>query len=66
MVFVAVVLITQMIIPGFKSQPLFPYFRKGNSELLNIQHELSDINISEKVHDVKEVIKDKTKSLRRR
>lgn len=57
---VGLIIVTQIIIPAFTSKPLFWFFRKPDSELLEAQRELSELDVTEEVQRIKDKIKEKT------
>jgi len=66
LVIVALIVITQVIVPAFIGKPLFWFFRKPDSELLDAQRELSELDVSKEVQHVNDQIKEKTRNLKRR
>lgn len=56
--------VTQIIFPALNGKPLFWFFRKSESKLLDAQRELSELDVAEKIKDVQGKIKDKVKDLR--
>ena len=64
LVLVALFIITQILIPALTNKPLFWFFRKPDSELLETQRELSDLNVAEEIKEVKNQIKKKSKKLK--
>ncbi len=65
LVFVALIIITQMIIPALTGKPMFWFFRNPDSELLKAQRELSDLDVKEAVQHIKDEIKKKTRNIKR-
>jgi len=63
---VFLIIVTQVVIPALDNKPLFWFFRKPDSELLDVNRELSDLNVAEKVKKVKDQIKEKTEKLKER
>lgn len=63
LVLVSLVTLTQVIIPAFTGKRLFWFFKKSESDLLEAQRTISDLNIDKKVQDIREEIKKKNRDL---
>lgn len=59
-----VIVLTQIIIPAIFGKPLFWFFRKADSDLLKAQRQLSDTELSERVKDIKDKIRKKSRRTR--
>lgn len=65
-ILVGLFIVTQILIPAVTSKPMFWFFKKPDTDLLNAERELSDIDVKEKVNKVKDEIKNRARDLTRK